>query len=363
MDERSCPPERSQPQTHASAALPLRHGVSPGVDVAHAIPRQLPSPDRDAFTLDAYDFQIRARQPLLLPPYKGATLRGGFGHAFRRIACAMRHKTCPECLLRGHCVYSYVFETPVPAGATVIPAQTQAPRPYILKPPLETRRAYEPGETLSFGLVLVGRAAAYLPYFIYAFEELGNLGIGRGKGTFELVEVRHKGVGGGADVGDMVYQGGQPAMAPTGAATVWRDMPGPAVRSDTLRLRLLSPTRLVHQGRMVMEGLPFGVFMRGLVRRITLLSYFHCGRLHEVPDWPAFTDRAEAMDSVAEDLRWYDWERYSNRQQARINMGGLLGEVVYQGDFTPFWPYLALGEQVHVGKGGSFGLGRYEIVQ
>lgn len=316
----------------------------------------------DAFTLDAYDFHIRARQPLVLPPYKGATLRGGFGHAFRRIACALRRKTCPECLLRSHCVYSYVFETPVPAGSTVLPAQTQAPRPYILKPPQETRQDYEPGETLCFGLALVGRAAAYLPYFIYAFEELGNLGIGRGKGKFELLEVRRRGTDRADTANGVVYRSGQQDMVTAGPATVWRDMPHPAARSDTLRLRFLSPTRLVHQGRMATEELPFGVFMRALVRRITLLSYFHCGRRHEVPDWPAFTDRAEAIDSLSENLRWYDWERYSNRQQARINMGGLVGEVVYQGDFTPFWPYLALGEQVHVGKGGSFGLGRYEII-
>jgi hypothetical protein len=32
---------------------------------------------------------LRAEQPARLPPYKGSTLRGGFGHALRRTVCVM----------------------------------------------------------------------------------------------------------------------------------------------------------------------------------------------------------------------------------------------------------------------------------
>jgi hypothetical protein len=33
-------------------------------------------------------FRLIAKEPLVLPAYKGSTLRGGFGYAFRRINCA-----------------------------------------------------------------------------------------------------------------------------------------------------------------------------------------------------------------------------------------------------------------------------------
>jgi len=62
-------------------------------------------------------------------------------------------------------------------------------------------------------------------------------------------------------------------------------------------------------------------------------------------------------------LRWHDWERYSTRQEEKMKLGGFMGRIDFSGDFAPFWGYLVLGEIVHVGKGSSFGLGKYEILR
>ena len=45
--------------------------------------------------------------------------------------------------------------------------------------------------------------------------------------------------------------------------------------------------------------------------------------------------------------------------EAARSHGGFTGDVTYRGDFRPFWPWIAAGEWVHVGKGVTFGLGRY----
>ena len=139
----------------------------------------------ERFHFSRFSFLIRCKSPLLLPPYKGSTFRGGFGHAFRRITCALKGKECADCLLKEQCIYAYVFETPIPADAQMMRKYTVAPHPFILEPPTDSQRTYEKGEELSFGLTLIGRAVDYLPYFIYAFEELGRIGIGKGKGKYQ----------------------------------------------------------------------------------------------------------------------------------------------------------------------------------
>ncbi len=44
-----------------------------------------------------------------------------------------------------------------------------------------------------------------------------------------------------------------------------------------------------------------------------------------------------------------------------MKLGGFVGRITFEGDLTPFLPYIRIGEAVHVGKATSFGLGRYRI--
>jgi CRISPR/Cas system endoribonuclease Cas6 (RAMP superfamily) len=44
-----------------------------------------------------------------------------------------------------------------------------------------------------------------------------------------------------------------------------------------------------------------------------------------------------------------------------MKLGGLIGDITFEGNITPFLPFLTLGRYIHVGKGTSFGLGKYEI--
>jgi hypothetical protein len=104
-----------------------------------------------ALSLLHFRFHLEPKAPLRMPAYnKGNVIRGGFGSTFRRIVC---HANCREpetCELRGMCPYTAVFHPFVPEDSEKISKNRDIPRPFVIKPPLETKETYLPGERLSF---------------------------------------------------------------------------------------------------------------------------------------------------------------------------------------------------------------------
>ena len=141
--------------------------------------------------LSKYRFTIIPQNELILPPYKGSTLRGGFGTALRQTVCIEKRTECVICLHRYRCIYSYVFETPVPEEAKegTRSKDVYVPHPFVIEPPLDNRQHYGIEDKLDFHLILVGRAVDYIPYIIFAFEELGRIGIGKDKGKYSIEKV------------------------------------------------------------------------------------------------------------------------------------------------------------------------------
>ncbi len=307
---------------------------------------------------------------MILPSYKGSTLRGGFGYAFRRVVCAIKNKDCTGCLLKEKCVYSYIFETPPPPDTKIMRKYTSAPHPFVIEPPMQRRRGYKPGDEITFGLTLIGRAIDYLPYFIYAFDELGRIGLGKGKAKFELETVKTiptlaKGGRGDLETSATIYDSETKTLktfTPKSFSISFNhsDLSLESLHSH-LTLSFETPARIVYNGHLTLE-LEFHILIRNLLRRLSLLYYFHCGGEPSEWDFKGIIKKAEEVQVKNKSLRWYDWERYSARQDTRMKMGGFVGEIAFDGEIGPFMDLIRAGEVLHVGKGTSFGLGKYGIV-
>lgn len=317
------------------------------------------------FRFGQFEFVLRTLDNIRLPAYKGSTLRGGFGHAFKKVVCVNKDRVCESCLLKGKCVYSYIFETPPPSNTLKMRKYPFAPHPFVITPPLEAKRTYREGDTLCFELTLIGKSIDFLPYFIYTFDELGRMGIGKGKGKYQLEEVRAIHVGERSKVKDgeaiLIYSGKDKTLRNNFRVLTVDDIGPFDLSSSTLSLNFMSPTRLKYDGQLS-PNLEFHILFRNLLRRTSLLSYFHCEKQLDL-DFKELIDEAKEVKVQKEDLRWVDWERYSNRQDTKMKMGGFIGSVTFTGDFKEFLPFLILGGYIHVGKGTSFGLGKYEILR
>jgi hypothetical protein len=314
------------------------------------------------FSLARFQFSLEPLEALHLPPHKGNVLRGGFGITLKRLVCVQPHACRQQCRLGNRCPYGYLFETSPPEGAEALRNFSEVPRPFVIEPPAEQRMLFTPGEELPFALTLIGRGIDYLPYFIAVFRELGQAGLGRRRGRFRLKTI--EAVWPYTDQTETVYRAEDelvrtPHLILDSRAITARAATLPPGR---LTLNFLTPTRLKHQGRWVETGPSFQVLVKGLLGRISSLSYFHCGQPLEA-DFRGLIDRAAGVKIAESQTRWEDWARFSGRQQQRIELGGLVGRVTYQGALGEYLPLLALGEWLHVGKGTVFGNGQVQIVQ
>ena len=306
--------------------------------------------------LSKYRFTINPQRELILPPYKGSTFRGGFGHAFKHAVCVERKKECLGCSLRSKCVYTYIFETSIPQEEGMKQDQ-EVWRPYIIEPPLEYGQTYGRDDRLDFGLILIGRAVDYIPFFIFAFEEVGRIGVGKNKGKYSLEKVI--GLNNGEEV--LIYDGKshfRDDFHTMDSMEIMKE--GVMLNSSRVKLRFITPTRIKYNGKFTSD-LNFEVVMRNLFRRLSGLADVHCGEKWEL-DWKGLIERTKEIKTVHSDLVWKDWERYSQRQDTKLKMGGFLGEITFEGDLPEFMPFLKLGEYFHIGKGTVFGLGKYEII-
>lgn len=315
------------------------------------------------FTCARYEILLTAGPlGLLLPPYKGSTLRGGFARAFQRLVCVKKDYTCSRCLLKETCPYHLVFETSPPPGSQVLRNLSSIPRPFVLEPPLEHRTEYSPGEEICFKLILFGRVKNLLPYFIVTLEELGRLGMGKGRRPFTIKEIAVEGLSGCRR--EIIYRGEEKLVQAKEtvitAPEIWQETPGNNSRGK-VTLRFLTPTRLFYQSAIASRPY-FHILARNLLRRISSLCYFFHDFVWE-ENFVGVIRRAEEVRLAENNTTWFNWERYSSRINRKIGLGGLVGEVVYEGPLEEFRPLLRLGELVHAGKGAVFGLGKYEILK
>ncbi|WP_440941152.1 CRISPR system precrRNA processing endoribonuclease RAMP protein Cas6 [Immundisolibacter sp.] len=309
-----------------------------------------------ALPVARYRLHLTADTAVRLPAYAGSTWRGALGHALRRTVCVTDMRDCPDCLLYRSCVYPYVFETPPPERSEKLRKYPAAPHPFVIEPWPDCREV-APGDAFGVDLVLIGRAQGQLAYFIEALRRAGQGGIGkgatRGEGRYVLTSVEQEAAG-----WQVIYTSGgrlEPQAAQTPAI--------PPLPAGRVRVELSTPLRLkVAEDLVTPERLRFRDFFSTLLRRLSLLSYFHTDTPLDA-DFRTLVQAAEVVALSDADLQWHDWTRYSARQDALLRMGGLVGTFTLPGAaLAPFWSWLWLGQWTHAGKGAVMGLGRYRLI-
>ncbi len=299
-----------------------------------------------AMKTGTYRFNCCFESEAFLPVFKGSSLRGALGHSLKQTTCALKRQDCANCMLATNCGYALFFEVKTGNAA-------HRPHPYVLEPPLEDWRIRDKGGSLEFAMTLFGKANDYLPHIVYAVREMGQIGLGKKKkaeGIFRLESV--------IQGGRIIYEGTtlqSPAELPELNLEAANDFP-----VTKIALTCSTPLRLKYDNQL-QNGLPFHLLIRAALRRISSLEAAY-GNGEPPLDYKGLVAKATDVQTISSTCRWVDIERYSNRQKASMFIGGIQGEMLYQGEnLSKFLPLLRYCETTHLGKQTSFGLGRIKV--
>ena len=226
----------------------------------------------------------------------------------------------------------------------------RAPHPFVIAAPLLADGPPEGDGSFAISFRLFGPACASAPFCLRAFGEAARRGFSKSRVPFRLAATE-------------VRRGDGRMAPPEGDAPVLLGPPEPW--PEHVRLSILTPLRMKHQGRMVTpQTFSAGIFAMAVVRRFGLLSAFYGNDERGAPDFPALKREAEAVGLSDARLEWHSLYRHSSRQGARQSISGLLGEVGLDLSAAPaLRRILAWAPVIHVGKGTSMGLGRVMVAR
>lgn len=295
-----------------------------------------------------------------LPPFYGSTLRGAFGGAFKRIACANPGlESCHKCDLEQACPYAYIFETSPPPGTDRLNNYEDIPRPFMLCPKLQDKTSYKAGERFAIELRLFGKGNDYFPYFILAFIKMGEVGLGFRRKPFRLHQVIA--LNPLRRLEQVVFERENNKVHDLQNILSGKDLFAYSkLPAEQVRMNLVTPLRLKENGKLV-TSVEFNHLARSLMRRASALMLFHHGVNAELK-YTELAEHSRKVKRVADFSHWFDLPRYSQRQGEKMMLGGLVGEVTYQGDLGEFIPLLEFGRWAGVGKNNVFGLGQMDYM-
>lgn len=318
-----------------------------------------------SLTIYHFRFHTEVLTPLELDEHSGSSLRGSFFEAIWKRFCTNKAApSCAACPLHITC----------PVSSIVAPLREESvrgqdiPRPYILLPPLDGKRRYEPGESLSFGLTLFGNVIELLPYIMLSVNALEEGGLGRRvqehaglRGRFSVKRVESCNLFN--DTQHTIYEAGKPLVNTSTLPMTETEVQARASTLSTKRLSLtfLTPTRLRDQDRLVKKA-EFGPFVHRLLERFDALdATYGSGDSCYRQQRQQLVECAEQIRCAEDATIWEEVGSYSRRQKRVTPISGLRGRAIFVGDLTPFRELLVWGEVMHVGKSCVKGNGWYTI--
>jgi hypothetical protein len=304
-----------------------------------------------------FNFQLEALEDMRLPQYKGSMFRGAFGTAFRKSVCVTKYKTCENCLLQSQCSYFQIFETEIPDNnLKILKGVKKHPHPFVLHPHPDSKRIFKKGENFELGLTIFGAFIYQFPFFLFTIIQMGKMGISNRRSKFEVLNAANI-YSGNTQV--IVYKNSTGKLKNNyQPLSIEKELDGLTDKNSDIKITFKTPFRVQNLSQIIYDAreLTFEVFFRTVVRRIMLLSALFCNN-----DFDYYI-QTKLNNAIKENnLRLFEWQRYSNRQKEKIEMNGFVGSITFANVAPEYIKLIKLASFMNIGKNTVFGLGEFDL--
>jgi len=286
-----------------------------------------------------------------LPPFWGPTLRGGLGYHLKKTVCHVKQSDCQKCIVQKSCAYSYIFEGVAPENREFMRLYPNIPQPFVILTSMDAPSQISAGMEFQFGMRLFGRAIELFPYIVYSLLEIGKEGLGKDSIPYRIDSITQPAFP------TVVYKDGSQCLGMLQKEFV---SPVPHNSDSQLSVEFLTPTKL-QVGGAEARKIGFSDLMKAVNRRLSILAYFYGIPFEPSDTLSDYLTGVESVSVISDQTRLYEINRFSGRQQQKMTLRGLVGNITFAGNLSLYIPILKLAEICHVGKATSFGFGRITI--
>lgn len=287
----------------------------------------------------------------------GMRLRGALLNVMNRSICALSPFPPPE---RLRIDPQHVESCPVCWLQLYEPRSGQARRAFALQPPLNTPARLPAGSGFSLGVTLFGEGERYLPYFVLAVREMGEVGVGKGRGRFEIVEAAAENPANGDKTS--LWSSAQPVLRlPEQRITHahladWVQKTKAALwnrKGGALRIAFPTPLRVVHEDKLLKTP-RFEALFDALLKRLDELADAYAGGYQRpYAERVRLRETARRVELVENHTEWVELSSSSSRTGRETWISGLVGWAEYRAAdevWQELLEWLAWAEVAQVGK-------------
>ena len=291
-------------------------------------------------------FTLLFPEACTLPQSKASAIRGGMGEMLLRANC-IRDRQCETCDFYKECIVQRTMYSQFDIRPDFI--TTGDSIGYVVECE-NYEEIFEAGDTLKFNLILFGKTIVYFNQYLQALFALGQNGLGKEHACFVVAQVTNT-------KGQPILDGNNVYMKYYQVETLrsYVDYRMRQIGNEEYPKKMVFCTPLTqkYKGEFLQE-FHMEAISKSIQRRLYMLNCFEGNDVETF-----YKEELEIPKIVEQNVREIKVGRYSSRQEAKMYLKGIKGEIILDEIAEDLLQMYLAGEVVHIGKNTSFGFGRY----